>query len=175
MINTVKLRSEDSNLNFLSPLKLFISILSITLLFIGCGQDINEGSYDFELYFEENPTTGVMKIESDFGSYIGSLQSFDLGKIELENLQITDSVLTAEFEKWGQIFKLNGNIIGDSIKGTLTGSNEPMVFNAKKQSADPVEIDRSHITYILPESSLDASESDIDHAGLIEELDREYA
>ncbi len=90
---------------------LFLILMGFGLSFFGCStEDGFEGSYDYEFQFDEGPTFGVLKLNNENGAYTGILNSFEIGTIELENLQIADSVLTAEFEKWGEDIFIKSNI-----------------------------------------------------------------
>ena len=142
--------------------------------FFGCSTDGIEGSYDYELYFEEDdPSNGTLKIENVNGNYKGSLISFQLGKIELEGLNIIDNELSGSFKKWGMDMQLQGTFNGDKFEGRILIDDEEVPFYATRQTTEYEEIDRSGIKYILPDNDLQETELNIDHAGIIEELDED--
>ena len=68
--------------------KALLVIMGLMFSFIGCSTDGVEGLYDYELKYELAPSNGIFKLEKDNGSYEGVLNSFESGKIELENLKI---------------------------------------------------------------------------------------
>ena len=59
------------------------------------------------------------------------------------------------------------------FKGEILLDDKRFPIHAARQSEKIFSIDRSHITYLLEESDLSVSERDIDHAGLINDLDRD--
>ena len=152
---------------------LLLLLIGLASIFNACTTESLEGSWDYELSFEEDPSFGILKLENENGTYIGGLNSFGLGKIELNNLEISNNNLSADFEKWGMGFSLKGTFSGDEFEGTVTVDDEQMPFVAKKQSNEPVVIDRSNIKYILSDNDLQETELNIDHAGVIEDLDQE--
>jgi hypothetical protein len=145
------------------------------LIFLyGCSSNKGvEGTWDFEIFFDEESVGGVLKLEKENDSMVGVLNSFELGKMELNNLKIANGELTADFEKWGMVISLKGTFSGDEFKGTIDIDEEQQIFTAKRQTNEPVVIDRSNVKYILPGNDLQETELDIDHAGIIEELDEE--
>ena len=58
-----------------------------------------EGSWDFEIFFDEEPILGTLKLEKENDSIVGVIHSFIMGKMELENLKIVNDELNANFEK----------------------------------------------------------------------------
>ena len=53
----------------------------------------------------------------------------------------------------------------------LVVDDDEIIFTATRQSFEPIIIDRSDIKYMLSENDLQETELNIDHAGIIEELD----
>ena len=164
-------------LNYIKMKSKYIVLLIMTGLvcsFFGCATDGIEGSYDFELYFEEDdPLNGTLKIENENGNYKGSLISFQLGKIELEGLTIIDDELSGSFKKWRMDMQLQGTFYGDKFEGRILMDDEEVPFYASRQTTEYEIIDRSGIKYILPDNDLQETELNIDHAGIIEELDED--
>jgi len=130
-----------------------------------------EGSWDFEIFFDEEPILGTLKLEKENDSIVGVIHSFIMGKMELENLKIVNDELNANFEKWGMKFFLNGTFESSEFSGTLVVEDDELIFTATKQSFEPIIIDRSNIKYMLSDNDLQETELNIDHAGIIEELD----
>ena len=81
---------------------------------------------------EEDPSVGIMKLGNENGTYTGVLNSFDLGKIELNNLDISGNDLSADFEKWGMEFFLKGSFNGNEFEGTMTVDDEQSAICCKK-------------------------------------------
>ena len=63
-----------------------------------------EGSWDFEIFFDEEPILGTLKLERENDSIVGVINSFLLGKIEFEDLKVANNELDANFEKFGMQF-----------------------------------------------------------------------
>lgn len=157
--------------------KMFVmaNLMSLALMFTfsSCSSPSAEGNWDYEFTLESEPVYGVLKIEKENGNYRGILKSFELGTIVLENLNIINNELTADFEKWEIVFELKGTIVGNELNGSLGYEENTLPFKAKRQSTDIVAIDRSHNTYILSDNDVQEKEGDIDHAGILEGLDQE--
>lgn len=149
---------------------LVIFIFTICL-FYSCSSNSVEGSWDYEIDFDNDQASGIMKIESNADVYIVSLISDNGDSKRLENVKITDGKLSADFEMSGEKFSLEGTFQGNRFDGNVMGEEEQFLFAASKQSEKVFTIDRSQITYLLDESILPATEQNIDHAGIIEELD----
>ena len=139
----------------------------------GCSSVEEVGTWDIELHFDERKFDATLKLENENGGFVGSLNSFQFGKIALHNLKITGGQLYAEFKKWGKDYLLKGDFSGDELNGHIYTDDEKSFFIAKKQSDELVIIDRSDINYILPDEDLQETELNIDHAGIIKELNQE--
>lgn len=145
-----------------------------TLLFFGCTQTNIEGSWDFELSWNEDQTSyGVLKISKENEGHSAILNSFQLGKLELQNLEVSGNSISGSFEKWDDIFTLEGRFSGNSFKGNLKTEDESRSMIAKRQATALVAIDRSQIEYVLSDNDLEETELHIDHARLIEESGQE--
>ena len=157
-------------MNCLKNLSASVSFLVFGLL-LSCGGTNPEGIWDFELYWDDEPANGTMVLKKENDNYSGYLNSFDIGKVELEHLDIVGDALSADFQKWDMTFTLNGTFNGDGFEGTLVVDDEDLPFLATRQDMTPVVIDRSGISYILSDNDLQETELNIDHAGLLESAD----
>ncbi|MGI9549925.1 MAG: c-type cytochrome, partial [Aurantibacter sp.] len=151
--------------------KILSSLLLVTtFMFFGCTPANIEGSWDYKLSWDENNLSyGVLKIENDTGTYSAILNSFQMGKLELQNLEVSGNNISGSFEKWDNNYLLTGRFSGDTFKGNLTIEDEIHSITARRQSNDTLVVDRSNIKYILSDNDLEETELNIDHAGIIEE------
>lgn len=155
--------------------KILCSLLfAATFLFFDCTPTNIEGSWDYELFWNENePAYGVLKVTNENGAPSVILNSFRMGKLELQNLEVSGNSISGNFEKWGDTFLLEGSFSGDSFKGNVQVEDETHSINAKRQSEALVAIDRSQIKYVLSDNDLEETELNIDHAKLIEDSGQE--
>jgi len=155
--------------------KILASFLIVaSCLFLGCTPAQIEGSWDVELQWNEDLTTyGVLKITNENGMHAAILNSFQLGKLELQNLAISGSSLSGNFEKWDDDFTLEGRFSGDTFKGSINTEDQSRSITATRQSNKPLSIDRSGINYILSKNDLEETELNIDHFKLIEDSGQE--
>ena len=149
-------------------------LVAVTFLFFGCTPTHIEGSWDFELSWNEDQTSyGVLKITNENGDHSAILNSFQLGKLELQDLEVSGSSISGNFEKWDDIFVLEGRFSGNTFKGNIKSEDRIRPISAKRQSNELVSIDRSDIKYILSHNDLEETELNIDHAKLIEDSGQE--
>ena len=149
---------------------LTLVLLTVAGLFFGCTPTNIEGSWDYDLVWNDDDTTyGVLKVVNENGGQKAILHSFRMGKLELQDLQVSGSSISGSFEMWGDIFLLKGRFRGDTFKGEIEAEGKTHSMSARRQSAAAVDIDRSAIDYILSNDDLQETELNIDHAGLLEE------
>ena len=155
-------------------MKPVLSCFFVVVLFLcGCTQNTPEGSWDYEIDFGDDRSQGTMTIENSNGTTALSLVSLDEGTFALENVMLNDAKLSGGFTFYGNEARLQGSFEEDTFSGKLKLEDEAYPFTAKKQSTETVAIDRSQIKYILSEDDLAEIESDIDHAGIISDADRD--
>lgn len=148
--------------------------IMVTCLFFSCTPTEIEGSWDFELSWSEDQTSyGVLKIANENENHSAILNSFQLGKLELQDFEVSGSSISGSFEKWDDNFVLQGKFSGNSFKGNLTTEGRVRPITAKRQSNDSVHIDRSKVEYVLSDNDLEETELDIDHAKLIADSGQE--
>ena len=149
-------------------------ILCIFLLgiFQNCSAPSNESRWDFSIEFNKGPATGIMKIQEKNDLTI-SLISLKWGTKVLNNLSLAQNELKGEFEFYGDTAVLTGHFLEDEFTGLLKANDERFPVTAKRQSDEPIAIDRSGLKYILSDADLPEVENDIDHAGILGDFDRE--
>ena len=153
--------------------KIILSLASLIFLVIGCQQDTHEGSWDYEIDFGDDQSQGTMKLNGVNTTAELSLVSLADGTFTLENVVRNEDNLSGNFTLYGNEAFLEGSFNGDTFSGKVKMEEEEFPFTAKKQSSEIIVIDRSQIKYVLSENDLAEHESDIDHAGIISDADRE--
>ena len=154
--------------------KIIVNCLCLVVLFLSaCQQNTPEGVWDYEIDFGEDQSQGTMKLINTKGTTEGSLISLDDGRFTLENLVVNGDNLSSDFTLFGNEAILKGSFKGETFSGKVKVEEEEFPFTAKKLGAEVVTIDRSKIKYVLSENDLAEIESDIDHAGIISDADRD--
>jgi len=151
-----------------------ISFILYVMFLSGCSSEDESGAWDMELNFDGDRYFATLKLESKDGGFDATMTSFLDRNYNLENLTIADGNFSVEFSKWGDDYMLKGVFKGNELKGDiyLDGEKTSDSFIAKKQSNELVVIDRSNIEYLLDNNAIKETEQNIDHAGIMEELDR---
>ncbi len=149
------------------------SLCLILLLFGACQQQTPEGSWDYEIDFGDDQSHGILKLKNTKGTTEGSLVSLEEGTFTLENVLLKGDNLASDFTFEGNKALLEGSFELDAFSGKVKIQGEEFPFTAQKQSNEIVTINRSQIKYVLSENDLAVLESDIDHAGIISDADRE--
>ena len=149
-------------------------LMAMVIVLFGCKNEGIEGAYQFSLQFEEGEeVVGTMIVEKQKGTYQISLRSFEYGKIELEDLQVSGNHIVGGFEKWEMEWQLEVFFSRNEFTGNMSIGDESMPFKAVKQSEEPISIDRSGFEYLLPAEDLPETEKNLDHAEIIASLDQE--
>nr|WP_299382939.1 DUF6797 domain-containing protein [Allomuricauda sp.] len=204
-------RLNRSSINALRPIVQFLAIASLCLFLLnGCSNQSIEGSWAYQASIPEEPEykliDGVMKIELKDSRYQVSLISYQMERIDLDSVAMTNNETLTGFlteedeleeeevdeedeaedeeedeeeeeeeedmdEENGIV--LSGKFNGTTFKGYFRFEGERIPITATRLSDDPVEIDRSDITYILTDNDLSETEFDLDHRGIIEQMDGE--
>ena len=151
------------------------NLLNAALLFLFCACSHSDpvGTWDFELELNNQPYQGQMKIHRHQGDLYGSFKSLDFANIHLDEFQIDGSILNAQLRIWDEEYLFTGEFSGDRFHGELRATDEVATFYASRQSNEPVVIDRSQIEYVLSENDLPETELGIDHAGIIEDANKD--
>ncbi|NQY07923.1 MAG: c-type cytochrome [Flavobacteriales bacterium] len=155
-------------------MRYLIGCLIFVVLLSGCGSEDNSGTWDVVMNFEDGEYTAVLRFENKDGEFDVAMNSMSDGKYNVEKIEITGNQFVLDFNKWDDIYGLKGVIDGNTIKGDiyLDGEKTEDYFSATKQSGELVTIDRSKIEYLLSDEDVMETEQNIDHAGLIEELNQ---
>ena len=172
MLNFFEGRFYQHNFVYKPGLKKLLVFLGFIMTLIGCSDGV-DGLYDYELRNDENQSTGILKLEKSDEGYEGIINSLNGRIIELEDISISGNEMSAVYERHGREFTLKGTFSGDELNGTVSTDENSFPFTAKKGAGEPRVIDRSGITYTLPENSLKPYESSIDHTGIIMDLNRD--
>ena len=143
------------------------------VVLVSCQPPTHEGIWDYEIDFGDDQSHGTMKLRNTNGTAELSLVSLDDGTFTVENVVVNDTNLSGAFTLYGNEAILEGSFERDTFSGKVKIEEEEFSFTAKKQSTKIVAIDRSQIKYVLSEDDLTELESDIDHAGIIADADRE--
>lgn len=153
--------------------KIIWSLACLVVLLNSCQRAIQEGVWDYEIDFGEDLSQGTMMLKDANGVIGLSLVSLDDGTFAFENVVVNNDKLSGDFNLYGDEAILEGSFKEDVFSGKVKIEDEEFPFTAKKQSIKAVAIDRSQIKYILSEDDLAELESNIDHAGIILDVDRD--
>lgn len=159
--------------NHSSPFKVLLALVTIVILFCGCQSNIRTESWDYEITLRDEQPVGLLKFKEFNGKQQASLVSLDWGTMALTNVQLSEEGLSGNFDLFGRAALLEGQFTGDTFSGSISVEDDIYPFTAKRQSEALLSIDRSKIAYVLQESDLPDSEKNMDHAGIIAEIDRE--
>ncbi len=153
--------------------KIIWSFGFLFVFLLSCQRSNQDTSWDYEIDFGDDKSQGVMRLKNSNDTAELSLVSFDDGTFTLENLEIDGAELSGDFIRFGKEASLEGSFEQDNFSGKVKIEGEQFPFTARKQSSELVLIDRSQIKYILSEDDLKEIETNVDHAGLIADADRE--
>lgn len=153
--------------------RLWMLISCAILILPGCESKVREESWAYEIDFGDENPHGILKLVKSNAGDQASMISLDWGTFNLDNVTITSDRLSGNFELFGNAAEVEGRFVGDTFSGKLKINDEGSPFMAIKLSDEPFELDRPNIVYVLSESDLSKSESNIDHAGIISGADRE--
>ncbi len=122
---------------------------------------VNHGNYQEE---------ATMVINHDGKKYIGSIKFYELGKIKIDSLKISNkqfegSLLIDEIK-----YHYKGQIDEKQISAQLISKKHSLPVSGEKLSEEKVSIERKNIEYNLSSIDLEKTEEDLDHAGLISEF-----
>lgn len=148
-------------------------MVCLVVLLNSCQRITQEGSWDYEIDFGDDQSQGSMMLKNKDGALELSLVSLDEGTFLFENVDLLDDTLSGDFMMYGEEAYLDGSFKQDTFSGKLKIEDDEFLFTAKKQSSITVTIDRSQINYILSDDDLEEIESNVDHAGIISDADRD--
>ncbi|MGB5318292.1 DUF6797 domain-containing protein [Eudoraea sp.] len=153
--------------------KLKWSMLILAVLASSCLSNTRDEVWDYTIDFGEDRVHGILKLKKTSNSTEVSLVSLDIGTLTLENVLLNEDSLSGNFNIDGDEGILEGSFEGNTFSGKLCIEEEAFQFRAKKQTTKTLAIDRSQINYVLSKDDLAEIESNIDHAGIISDMDRE--
>lgn len=162
-----------NNSSFFIRLKVLFVPFLIAMFFVGCQTGVRTESWDYEITLKDEAQQGVLRLIDNEGIQQVFLVSFDLGTMALANVKLSSMELFGNFELFGEEAVLDGVFKENSFIGIISLEGEEFSITAKKQSEEPVTIDRSNVNYVLTEVDLTDLEQNIDHAGIIASADRE--
>jgi len=148
-------------------------LILLGIVFLSCESEVRTEFWDYEIEWGDDVQQGLLRFSENEGKQKVSLVSFDWGTMDLKNVKLSDTGLSADFELFGEDAMLDGVFGSGSFSGKILFNEKSYPFTAKKQSGESVVIDRSKTTYVLKEADLSESEKDIDHAGMIADADRD--
>ena len=154
--------------------KTILSCLCVLVLILSaCQRNTPEDFWDYEIDFGDYQSQGVLKFENTNRSIEGSLVSLDDGTFALQNVIANDNSLSGDFILYGKDANLEGTFESGAFSGKIKIEDEEFPFTATKQTTEALRINRSEIKYVLSENDIAEIENDIDHSGIISDMDRE--
>ena len=159
--------------SFFDRLKVSFLLCLGALLLINCQSGIRTESWDYEIALEDQTPQGVLRMKEKEGVQQVTLVSFDWGTMVLKDVTLSSEELSGNFELFGEEAILDGVFKENTFSGMISLNGEEFSIIAQKQSEEPVAIDRSKVIYVLKEADLPESEKNIDHAGIIADIDRD--
>ena len=153
--------------------KLLLGLGLLAVLASSCLSNSRNEFWDYTIDFGGYQTQGILKLKEASNSSEASLVSLDAGTFILENVLLNDKSLSGNFTIDGEEAILQGTFDGNTFSGELHIEGKAFQFTAIKQATKTLVIDRSQIKYVLSEEDLTEIESNIDHAGIIADMDRD--
>lgn len=153
--------------------KLLLGLGLLAVFASSCLSSSRNEFWDYTIDFGEYQTQGILKLKEASNSSEASLVSLDAGTFILENVLLNDKSLSGNFTIDGEEAILQGTFDGNTFSGELHIEGEAFQFTAIKQATKTLVIDRSQIKYVLSKEDLAEIESNIDHAGIIADMDRD--
>ena len=155
---------------------LYISLVSTTLLFTHCSETKNVGFWDFEIqmnwdeeYVEE--VHGTMKLYES-PDFHGKLISVHWGTYDILDFNLEGNLLKGKIVLRQDTFLLEARIDNNLMKGNLANDEHKFPFSAEKIPSEYIPANRLEPKYLVDETMLPDYESNIDHAGIIDNFDR---
>lgn len=154
--------------NTLGRLVVFI----LAICFAGFVTDPVDGAWEYTIKLEEE-LSGTLTLSRKEAGYTGVLYSFEYGAIPVQELTIDGNTLNGRFTLRKVAYQLTGDFAGDTFTGTVSSPTKTFRMTAKRPVEPTVAYTPPTVSYILTDNELPKSESDLDHAGLIREFNRE--
>lgn len=152
----------------------FLLLTMAMVCFVGCNPQPFAGTFDFTIAFGDSQLTGTLQLTEEKGAYYGVMRSFDLGTMEIGDLQVEEKRITGSILMWQEDeATISGVFEGDHFLGSVTLDRKEYPITAVRQSEPVTQYQPPKVDYVLSEGDLAATEANINHAGLIEELSAE--
>ncbi|WP_276389243.1 DUF6797 domain-containing protein [Eudoraea chungangensis] len=153
--------------------KLLWGLCLLAVLASSCLSNSRNEFWDYTIDYGEYQIQGILKLKEAFKSSEVSLVSLEVGTFILENVMLNEKSLSGSFIMDGEEAVLQGTFDGNTFSGKLHMEGKSYQFTAIKRVAKALVIDRSQIKYVLSKEGLAELERDIDHAGIIADMDRD--
>jgi len=147
-------------------------LVALAICFSGFITDPIEGSWAYTTKLDE-ALSGTLKLSRKEATYTGVLYSFEYGAIPVQQLTIEANTLNGLFTLRKVAYKLTGEFTGDTFTGTVSSATKTYSMTAQRPAEPVVAYTPPIVPYILSDQEVNPSESNLDHAGLIEEFNRE--
>ena len=155
-------------------ISLIVVLIGLMGFFCGCTTKSIEGAWDYTIKFSpEEENYGTMTIEKEGGSYTGSLVSFEMGTMPLNNIKLDGHKLTSELAFDEDIMAFEGEFSGNTFSGHIVADDYKIPLTATRLSSEFSADSLPDVAYILDESALSDDEKDLDHAGMIAAFDED--
>ncbi|WP_456300526.1 hypothetical protein [Spirosoma telluris] len=130
-----------------------------------------EGAWEYTIKLDEE-LSGTLKLSRKEAAYTGVLYSFEYGVTPLQQLTVDANTLNGRFTLRKTTYQLTGTFTGDTFAGTVSSATKTFQMTARRPVEPAVAYNPPTVAYILSDNELNKSESNLDHAGLIEEFNR---
>ena len=121
----------------------------------------------------DDALSGTLKLSRKEAAYTGVLYSFEYGAIPIQQLTVEANTLNGRFTLRKVGYKLTGEFSGDRFTGTVSSATKSYSITARRPLEPAVAYTPPTVAYILSDQDVNPSELNLDHAGLIEEFNRE--
>ncbi len=151
-----------------------IVLLITAICLASCNTQPYAGTWDFMISFREEEFTGTLQLMEADDTYQGLIRSFDIGKTDIEDLQVEGNRLTGSILMWGEDqATITGEFQEDRFVGHVTLNKNEYPITATRQTEPDNAYQPPKVDYILTGSDVADVEANIDHAGLIEDFSSE--
>lgn len=147
-------------------------LVALVVCFSGFIPDPIEGSWVYTTKLDD-ALSGTLKLSRKEAAYTGVLYSFEYGAIPIQQLTVEANTLNGRFTLRKVGYKLTGEFSGDRFTGTVSSATKSYSITARRPLEPAVAYTPPTVAYILSDQDVNPSELNLDHAGLIEEFNRE--
>ena len=129
------------------------------------------GSWAISLNHGHYQEEATMVINQDGNKYNGSIDFYELGKIAIDSLKVSENQIEGSLVIDKVNYQLKGKIDEEKVSAQLISKKRSLTFSGDILSEEKVFIDRKNIEYNLSVKDLEKTEENLDHAGFISEFD----